>query len=902
MILKTLQVIKKLSGDVLARAWGKTMGTDRKQFDMFFDKMLDGFAYHKIIVNKAGNPTDYVFLEVNSAFEKMTQLKRENIIGKRVSDVLPGIEKDPAEWIGVYGRVALTGEPAQFENYAESLGKWYRVVVYCPSKGHFVTLFEDITERKKAEFALSASEIKFRTVANFTYDWEYWIGTDGVVLFMSPSCERFTGYTPDEFTRNPKLLNQIVHPEDQALFDAHYGLVSTDKSHEIDFRIISQDGKIHWVSHICQSVFDDEGKWIGRRVSNREITKRKRVEEALRESEERLNRSQEIAHLGSWELDLKENRLTWSDEVYRIFGLKPQEFAATYEAFLASVYPDDRAAVDAAYSGSLKEGKDGYEIEHRVVRKYNGEIRIVHEKCTHIRDKSGQIVRSVGMVHDITESKKAEEALSKLNEELEERVQKRTEEVLSERKRLYNVLETLPAYVILLDRDYCVPFANKVFRERFGESKGKPCYDFLFNRNSPCENCETYKVLKTNGPHRWEWTGPDGRDYDIYDFPFVEADGSTLILEMGIDITERKRAEKQIRDASVYARSLIEASLDPLLTISTNGKITDVNVATELATGCSREELIGSDFSKYFTEPEKARIGYKQVFAEGYVRDYPLAIIHKSGKTTDVLYNATIYTNEAGEMQGVFAAARDITELKKVEAQAQEAAKKLKDSERLAAIGATAGMVGHDIRNPLQAIISDVYLAKTELASLPESDEKKNTIESLQEIEKNIDYVNKIVQDLQDFARPLNPKAEEADLKLILTKLFEKNNWPDNIELSVKIENSDKKITTDPYYINRIMCNLVTNAVQAMPNGGKLAIHAFQDSKDLVMVVKDTGVGIPKDVQFKMFTLMFTTKAKGQGFGLPVVKRLTESLGGTVAFESEVGIGTTFTVRLPLNR
>ena len=98
------------------------------------------------------------------------------------------------------------------------------------------------------------------------------------------------------------------------------------------------------------------------------------------------------------------------------------------------------------------------------------------------------------------------------------------------------------------------------------------------------------------------------------------------------------------------------------------------------------------------------------------------------------------------------------------------------------------------------------------------------------------------------------------------------------------------------------MFNLTTNAVQAMPNGGTLTIHAFEDPKDLVMTVKDTGVGIPKDVQGKMFTPMFATKAKGQGFGLPVVKRMTESLGGTVTFESQEGKGTTFTVRLPLNR
>jgi two-component system CheB/CheR fusion protein len=235
-----------------------------------------------------------------------------------------------------------------------------------------------------------------------------------------------------------------------------------------------------------------------------------------------------------------------------------------------------------------------------------------------------------------------------------------------------------------------------------------------------------------------------------------------------------------------------------------------------------------------------------------------------------------------------------------LEKQVVEQSKELVQSERLAAIGATAGMVGHDIRNPLQAITSDVFLVKSELASVPDSEEKKNALESLEEIEKNIDYINKIVQDLQDYARPLNPKAEETDLKLIIAKLCEKNSWPDNIELSVKVENKAKKISADSYYINRIMFNLISNAVQAMPNGGKLTVHAFQSQKDLVMTVTDTGVGILKDVQGKLFTPMFTTKAKGQGFGLPVVKRMTKSLGGTVTFESQEGKGTTFTVRLPL--
>jgi len=234
-----------------------------------------------------------------------------------------------------------------------------------------------------------------------------------------------------------------------------------------------------------------------------------------------------------------------------------------------------------------------------------------------------------------------------------------------------------------------------------------------------------------------------------------------------------------------------------------------------------------------------------------------------------------------------------------LEKQVVEQSKELVQSERLAAIGATAGMVGHDIRNPLQAIANDAYLAKTDLALMPEGEAKEGMKESLGGIEKNVEYINKIVQDLQDFARPLNPHAEETDLKLIIDDLLSKNSWPENVKINVKVEPEASKVMADSAYINRIMYNLVNNAVQAMPQGGKLTIQVCKEPNDVVITVKDTGVGIPEDVKSKLFTPMFTTKAKGQGFGLAVIKRMTEALGGTVTFESQEGKGTTFMVRLP---
>ena len=170
-------------------------------------------------------------------------------------------------------------------------------------------------------------------------------------------------------------------------------------------------GRNAWLETNKVPLHDAKGIVTGILGTYEDITERKQAEEALNRLRANFKKSQEIAHLGNWELDLLDNSLSWSDEVYRIFGLRPREFSATYEAFLAVVHPDDLETVDTAYTSSIREGRDTYEIEHRIVRKSTGEVRFVHEKCEHFRDESGRITRSVGMVQDITERKQAEDAL-----------------------------------------------------------------------------------------------------------------------------------------------------------------------------------------------------------------------------------------------------------------------------------------------------------------------------------------------------------------------------------------------------------------------------------------------------------------------------------------------------------
>jgi len=337
------------------------------------------------------------------------------------------------------------------------------------------------------------------------------------------------------------------------------------------------------------------------------------------------------------------------------------------------------------------------------------------------------------------------------------------------------------------------------------------------------------------------------------------------------------------------------------------------------------EELTGRTLSEVLQKPVKQAFNIVNEQTRREVED-PLAkvlekglitglanhtiLLRKDGREVPIDDSGAPIKDKEGKTTGVVLIFRDITERKKTERKLEEYSKhleelveerthQLKDSERLAAIGQTAGMVGHDIRNPLQAIIGDVYLAKGDVDSLKKSDKKESLQESLAAIEKNTEYINKIVADLQDFARPLKPVPQETDLEAIFNELLLKNCKPENIKASSHVTKDAKKLMVDPILLNRIISNLITNAVQAMPNGGKLTINAHRETDNTVITVKDTGVGIPDDVKPRLFTPLFTTKSKGQGFGLAVVKRMTEALNGTVTLESQQGKGATFTVTLP---
>jgi PAS domain S-box-containing protein len=319
----------------------------------------------------------------------------------------------------------------------------------------------DVTERRRAQ----DTNRQLSRIVEQTADTVVVTDRAGKIEYVNPAFESLTGFTREEVLGNtPRIFKSGVYADQ--FYRELWSTILRGDSFLGEIADCKKDGALFHEVRTITPLRDAQGNITHFVATGKDITKHKHDEEELRKAygemelrvqertqelrtantellalAQQLNRAQEIAHLGSWQLDLIDGRLTWSDEVYRIFGLQPQEFAATYESFLEAVYPDDRAAVDSAYSGSVREGRDSYEIEHRVVRRSSGEVRIVHEKCEHIRNEAGQIIRSIGMVHDITERKQSEEALRAARDELELRVRERTQELAVANSELLNEID-----------------------------------------------------------------------------------------------------------------------------------------------------------------------------------------------------------------------------------------------------------------------------------------------------------------------------------------------------------------------------------------------------------------------------------------------------------------------------
>jgi len=236
----------------------------------------------------------------------------------------------------------------------------------------------------------------------------------------------------------------------------------------------------------------------------------------------------------------------------------------------------------------------------------------------------------------------------------------------------------------------------------------------------------------------------------------------------------------------------------------------------------------------------------------------------------------------------------------------RESQEKLLRAERLAAIGELAAMVGNDLRNPLQSITNAAYVLRTFYGSLPAEVKKGTDFEDaqkmLQIIQDEVAYANKVVSELQDFANIQGPKIQDINLNSVIRDALSEVKISGKIRVITRLDEAVSRFRADPYQLRRVYSNLVSNAVDAMPEGGKLTITSLKRRDFVEVKVQDTGIGISKENMEKLFTPLFTTKARGLGLGLLICKNLVEGHGGSIEVESEEGKGSTFTVRLPIQQ
>jgi PAS domain S-box-containing protein len=467
------------------------------------------------------------------------------------------VHPDDRQYVDTQWNKGLRGAPYDIEHriVVDSQVKWVREKAYLEfdTAGKLLGGFgitQDITERKEMEEELA----RLASFPQLNPNPVIEVDLTGHIHYSNPAAEQLFPDLKNAGLQHPWLMN----------LDKIGEVLKTEERKILDRELRVDD---HWYQQTVHSVLD--GTRL--RIYGFDITGRKQTEEALRRSESVLRTV----------LDSSPAAIFLKDRESRLLLANPATFAV-----IGKPAEEVIGKTDAEFYANAEIGRTIMENDQRIMNSGRTEVieetvydpggtRVFLATKAPYYDAEGRVVGLIGVAREITERKQMEEELRRSRDELEIRVQERTaelaeaieslkveiaerkkaeERVREERKRFNDVLETLPAYVCLLTSDYQMPFTNKVFRDRFSYYPDKRCYEFLFGRSEPCETCETYTALKNMSSHQWEWTGPDGRNYDVFDFPFTDTDGSTLILEMGIDITERKRGEEDLRKAHDQVR------------------------------------------------------------------------------------------------------------------------------------------------------------------------------------------------------------------------------------------------------------------------------------------------------------------------------------------------------------
>ena len=571
-------------------------------YAQFFEDVPQGFAYCRLLYDEDGRPNDWLYLGVNSAFERITGLA--DVVGRRATDVFPTITAENPELFQVCVKVVESGQPVEFESDFRPLRLWLHVSLVRPEPGHFVALLSDMTSAR-------ALVEETRTILRTTIDGYYLVDRNGRFLDTNESYCQMIGYSREELLHMGVRDIEAIDSQEEIRKRIERIMETGHDRFETKHR--RRDGMVIDIEASVNALGGDEGKLV---VFMRDITERKRVEAVLEESRRDLLEAQRLARIGSWTYDPATQQSAWSEGMFRIWGLAPELGAPPYAEHSRLIHPEDFPRFDAAVREALEHGTP-YEMDLRILRP-DGDMRTIITTGEALRDADGNVASLRGTTQDITERKGIEEALR----ESEERFQE--------------FADRFPGYLCMLDEARRHTFVNRR-SERDGEVIREAWLGKTSSQVWDCDDArraerEVQRALDGEVVDLIEpWMPPGVHEYlhSIY-FPIPREGKPPLVGALSIDVTEQVEAQDEVRrqaeqlrrtlEGTVLAMSHVVEARDPY-TAGHERRVSELSVAIARHMGLDEE-------------------GVRRVHVAGLLHDIgkivvPAEILSKPGRLSD---------------------------------------------------------------------------------------------------------------------------------------------------------------------------------------------------------------------------------------------------------------------------
>ncbi len=682
---------KMTKAELITRLKSLESGIENSRYRSLYENMLNGFAYHKIIVDEDNNPIDYEFLDVNKSFEILTGLQKDFIIGKKITEVIPGIRNADPDLIEIYGKVALTGVGTHIDIFFKPLNRWFNITVYSPQKEYFITVFENITKRKKDEKRLKESESRFRDVAISMSDWIWEVDAQGKYTYVSGSFKQILGYDQQELLgKTPFDFMQTGEAERVA---GIFSEISADKMPIVDLENLNRtkDGRNICLLTNGVPILDNEDRLLGYRGIDKDITSRKEAEEALNDARENVTSFANILEESLNEIYIfdaktlrfvhvnKGARLNLGYSMDELSGLTPVDLKPelTHGSFKKMIEPLRTGKKKKIQFTTVHKRKDGslYDVE-------------VHLQLSTFQS----IPTFLAIILDITERRRAEEKIKKFNEYLEEHVVERTKELATANEKMVESEKSLNQaqkiahlghwrWNLLDDTEIWSDEQYRIFG--YQPDSIEPTYDLFLRALHPGDYEKVITAVKN--------TLEDSSPYNL-DFRIIQPDGTERSVQaqgellrddhgkplsmMGtvLDVTEQKKSEEKLLESEERFRELAENIPEVFWVASQDfEKINYVSPAYETIWGRTCKSLYDKpkewlhsihpeDHDTVITALENHMKGEKP-----FIEEYRVVRPDKSIRW--ILDRAFSIKEQSGTVKHIIGIAQDITERKKLDAE-----------------------------------------------------------------------------------------------------------------------------------------------------------------------------------------------------------------------------------------